>query len=241
MHFLPEEQLVLRAIFILEGKKMSKQRISTRYMAVVAMFSAISFIMVLVSKVIPNVAGFLSYEPKDAVIAIAGFMLGPMASVIISVIVSFIEMISISATGPYGMIMNIVSTCAFTVPAACIYKKHHSQNGAVLGLGIGVAVLALCMVAWNYIITPLYMGVPREDVAPMLLTVFLPFNLVKGGINAALTMLLYKPVVGALRKAKLVEPSHDGHKRKISTGFVIFAVAVLVTSVLLLLVMLDVL
>lgn len=220
---------------------MSKQRISTRYMAIVAMFSAISFVAVLLGKVIPNVAGFLSYEPKDAVIAIAGFMLGPVASVLISVIVSFVEMISISTTGPYGMIMNIVSTCAFTVPAACIYKKYHSQKGAVAGLGLGVCVLAICMVIWNYIITPLYMGVPREQVAEMLIPVFLPFNLIKGGINAALTMLLYKPVVGALRKAKLVESSGSGSKAKISVGFTIFALAVLVTFVLLFLVMIGVL
>ena len=161
-----------------------------------------------------------------------------MASVFITVIVSFIEMITISSTGPYGMIMNIVSTCAFTVPAACIYKKFHTQKGAVGGLGIGVCVLAVCMVIWNYIITPLYMGVPREQVAGMLIPIFLPFNLIKGGINAALTMLLYKPVVGALRKAKLVEPSSGGSsKGKISVGFTLFALAVLVTFVLLFLVL----
>ena len=43
---------------------MKKQQLSTRYLAVAAMFTALSFVMVLVSKVIPNVAGFLSYEPK---------------------------------------------------------------------------------------------------------------------------------------------------------------------------------
>ena len=94
------------------------------------------------------------------------------------------------------------------------------------------------MVIWNYIITPLYMGVPREQVAGMLIPIFLPFNLIKGGINAALTMLLYKPVVGALRKAKLVESSSGGSgKGKISVGFTLFALAVLVTFVLLFLVL----
>lgn len=219
---------------------MEKQRMSTRYMAVVAMFSAVSFVMVLLSKIIPDVAGFLSYEPKDAVIVIAGFIYGPLSCVLISVIVSFVEMISISATGPYGMIMNIVSTCAFTVPAAWIYKKHHSQKGAVLGLGVGVVVLAICMVIWNYIITPLYMGVERSYVAAMLATVFLPFNLVKGGLNAAITMLLYKPVVGALRKAKLVEPTSSTKKKTFSPGFTLFSLAALATFVLLFLVMIDV-
>lgn len=216
---------------------MEKQKMSTRYMAVVAMFSAVSFVLVLLSKVIPDVAGFLSYEPKDVAVVIAGFIYGPITSVLISVIVSFVEMISISATGPYGMIMNIVSTCAFAVPAALLYKKNHSQKGAVMGLALGVVVLAACMVLWNYIITPLYMGLPRSEVAEMLATVFLPFNLIKGGINAALTLLLYKPVVGALRKAKLAEPTKSGGKGAFKPGFLLFSLAVLATFVLLFLVM----
>ena len=219
---------------------MEKQRMSTRYMAVVAMFSAVSFVAVLLSKVIPDVAGFLSYEPKDVVVVIAGFIFGPLTSVLISVIVSFIEMIRISATGPYGFLMNVVSTCAFAVPAAWIYTKHHSQKGAVIGLAVGVAVLTLCMVIWNYIITPFYMGVPREQVAAMLMTVFLPFNLIKGGINAGLTLLLYKPIVNALRRAKLVPPTSSAVKKTVNPGFLAFSGAVLLTFVLLFLVLLGV-
>lgn len=219
---------------------MEKQKMSTRYMAVIGMFTAVSFIAVLVGKIIPNVM-FLSYEPKDAVIVIAGFIFGPMASAIITVLVSFIEMITISSTGPYGFIMNTISTCAFSVPAAWIYKKYRSQQGAVAGLAAGVVILAATMVMWNYIITPLYMGQPREVVAGMLATLFLPFNLIKGGINAGLALLLYKPVVGALRKAKLVEPSSSEHKGKFSVGFTIFSLAVLVTFVLLFLAMIGVL
>ena len=220
---------------------MQKNQLSTRYMATVAMFTAVSFVAVLLAKVIPNVAGFLSYEPKDAVIVIAAFIFGPMTGVLISVLVSFIEMLTISSTGPYGFLMNVVSTCAFVVPAAWLYKKDHSQKGAVIGLGLGVALMALVMIIWNYIITPFYMGVPRETVAGMLATVFLPFNLVKGGINAALTLLLYKPIVGALRHVGLVAPTSSSHKGKFSIGFTLFALAVLVTFVLLFLVLIGVL
>ncbi len=220
---------------------MQKQKMSTKYMASVAMFTAVSFIAVLLAKVIPNVAGFLSYEPKDAVILIASFIFGPMTGVIISVLVSFIEMITISTTGPYGFLMNVVSTCAFVVPAAWMYKKDHSQKGALIGLGLGVVLMVVAMLAWNYVITPFYMGVPRETVAGMLATVFLPFNLVKGGINASLTLLLYKPVVGALRRTGLVEPTKSGQKSQFSLGFLLFSIAVLVTFVLLFLVLIGVL
>ena len=192
---------------------MSKQRVSTRTMAVIGMFSAVSFIAVLIGRIVPTVAGFLSYDPKDAVVVIAGFILGPLASVAISVIVSFIEMITISATGPYGFIMNIVSTCAFAVPAAWFYRKHHSQKGAVLGLSLGVVVLVICMVIWNYVITPFYMGVPRAVVAGMLTTVFAPFNLAKGGINAALSLLLYRPIVGWPGGGEQEQPQEELQRR----------------------------
>ena len=221
---------------------MQKEKMSTRFMAAVAMFSAVSFVAVLVSKVIPNVAGFLSYEPKDAVIAIAGLLYRPLTRVLISLIVSFIEMITISSTGPYGFLMNVVSTCAFAVPAAWYYQKHRTQKDAVIGLVIGVLTMAAAMLLWNYIITPFYMGVPRATVAGMLMTVFLPFNLVKGGINAGLTLLLYKPVVNALRAAGLAQPSSSGKtKGNFSAGFTLFAVAVLATFILLFLVMIGVL
>lgn len=216
---------------------MKNSKISTKYMTTVAMFCAISFVAVLIGRLVPPIAGFLSYDPKDAIVVIAGFILGPVASVIVAVIVSFIEMITISATGPYGFLMNMISTCAFAVPAAWYYKKSHSYKGAVAGLGIGVAFMALCMVLWNYIVTPYYMGVPRDQVAAMLVPVFLPFNLVKGGINAGLTLLIYKPVVNTLRKAKLVEPSKSEGKGKFNPGFTLFAVAVIVTFVLLFLVL----
>ena len=218
---------------------MKESRFSTRYMAAVAMFAALSFVAVLLAKVIPNVAGFLSYEPKDAVIVIAGLLYGPLTSVLISVIVSFIEMLTISTTGPYGFLMNVVSTCAFAAPAAWFYQKNRTQKGAVIGLVIGILTMVAAMLLWNYIITPFYMGVPRETVAGMLMSVFLPFNLVKGGINAALTLLLYKPVVSALRKAGLAKPSSS--KGSLSFGFTLFALAVLVTFVLLFLTMIGVL
>ena len=220
---------------------MSKQKVSAKYMTTVAMFCAISFIAVLIGKLVPNVAGFLSYDPKDTVVVIAGFILGPAASVIVSAIVSLIEMLTISTTGPYGLIMNIVSTCAFAVPAAWFYRKYHTRKGAVEGLVIGTLLMVVCMLIWNYVITPFYMGVDRAVVAGMLMSVFLPFNLVKGGINAAITLLIYAPVVNTLRRAKLIEPSTSGNKKTFSVGFTVFALAVLVTFVLLFLVLAGIL
>ena len=215
----------------------SSQSVSTRRIAVTAMLCAISFVAVLVGRLVPNVAGFLSYDPKDAVIVIAGFIYGPMTAVIISVIVSLIEMFTISTTGVYGLIMNVFSTCAFAVPAALIYKKLHSMKGAVLGLAVGAIAMTVCMLLWNYIITPFYMGVDRSVVAGMLVPTFLPFNLIKSGINLGITLVLYKPLVTALRRAHLIpETEGKASKKNVQIGFTLASVFILLTFILLFLV-----
>ena len=76
------------------------------------------------------------------------------------------------------------------------------------------------------------MGVPREVVEGMLLPVFLPFNLVKGGINATLAMIRYKPMVGALRKARLIEDGGVGN-RTTKWGVLAVSLVLLATFVLL--------
>ena len=220
---------------------MKNNKITPQYIAVIAMFTALAFVSVIVAKVIPNVAGFLSYEPKDALIVIAGFMFGPISSVLVSVLVSFIEMITISSTGPYGFLMNVIATCAFVLPPTILYQKSRTKKSAVIGLTIGVICMVISMLLWNYIITPLYMKVDRSVVVGMLIPVFLPFNLIKGGINAGITLLLYKPIVNALRAAKLVEPSKaEDPKGRFSISFFLISLAILVSFVLAFLAMIGV-
>ena len=215
------------------------KKYDVRKMAMVGMLCAVSFIMVLVGRLIPNVAGFLSYDPKDAIVAISGFIFGPLEALIITVIVSFIEFLSISGTGPIGLLMNIISTCAFALPAAVIYKKKRNVGGAIVGLSISVIFMTACMVLWNYLITPYYMDVPRTAVVKMLIPTFVPFNLVKGGLNMGLTLLLYKPIISAMRRAHLVPPSRNKQKKSILSqlGMPVLSVVLLATFIVLFLIL----
>lgn len=191
----------------------ARSRMDTKTITSMAMLTGIAYIVMLVSKLMPSVM-FLDFDFKDVVICIGGFTFGPLMAAIISILVAFIEMITISTTGPIGFIMNALATCAFCCTASYVYKKKHTKAGAVLGLSLGVACLTAVMLLWNYLITPLYMtGFSRADVAALLPTLFLPFNLAKGGMNMAATLLLYKPVVTAMRKAGLVPPLKPARKR----------------------------
>lgn len=206
-------------------------KINTRRLVTLAMLAAVAYVVMLVGRLPIAPVPFLKYDPKDIVIVIGGFLFGPLSSALISIVVSLVEMVTVSDTGPIGLVMNILSTCSFACVAAGIYKHRPTLKNAVIGLLCGLVAMSGVMLLWNYFITPLYMGVTRQEVAGMLLPIFLPFNLIKGGLNMAAALLLYKPVVGALRKAKLVPPSeHTGGKR--SLGPVLVGLVLLATCVL---------
>lgn len=169
--------------------------------ASIAMLTALAFLARLVFK-IP--VSFLTFDIKDTIIATGGLVFGPVAAVIISLLVSLIEMI-ISETGPIGFVMNFISSAVFAGTAALIYKFKRTFNGAIIGLFSSVAATTAVMLLMNVLLTPIYQGVPREVVISMLPGLFLPFNFAKTLLNAAIVMLIYKPVVIALRKARIIE------------------------------------
>ncbi|MBQ5319188.1 MAG: ECF transporter S component [Oscillospiraceae bacterium] len=186
----------------MENSLRKSNRMDTKKLVVLAMLAAIAYITVTIFRI--PVVEFLKYEPKDVIITIGGFLFGPVAAMLISAVVSIIEMVTISDTGPIGALMNFLSTVSFACTASIVYKKIHTIKGAVIGLVTGSVVMVVVMLAWNYLITPLYMGVPREVVAGMLLPTFLPFNLLKTVLNSAITMLLYKPLSMVMRKAHVL-------------------------------------
>ncbi len=202
----------------------------TKTLVLIAMYAAMAYVTVVLIRI--PVVLFLSYEPKDVIITLSGLTMNPIVPLIVSVIVSLLELATISTTGPIGCLMNIVSSCAFACTASIIYHKKRSIYGAAIGLLCGALVMVAAMLLWNYAVTPLYMGVPRAAVVDLLLPAFLPFNLLKGGLNAAFTFLLYKPVVTALRKTTLLPKSKTAHKNRFNPVFIGVSIAVIVTCVL---------
>ena len=161
----------------------------TQKLSAVGVLCALAYAATAVGRV-PLVL-FLKYDPKDVVIAAGGFWLGPSAAFYIALIVSLLEMFTISENGVLGFVMNVISSGSFACTAALLYRRRRKFSGALIGLLCGWGCMIAAMMLWNYLITPIYMGCSRQAVAEMLLPVFLPFNLIKGGLNAAITALLY--------------------------------------------------
>ena len=162
----------------------------------VAVFAALAYVIHFVH--IP--VGFLNLDFKDVVMAIAGMYFGPVAGLTLSVLVPILEFPT-SETGPYGLIMNIISSTSFVLVASLIYKFKKKLWGAIVALCAAVLTMTAVMMVANLYVTPYYMGVSQAEVVALIPRVLLPFNATKAVLNAALTLCLYKPVTTALKKS----------------------------------------
>lgn len=180
----------------------------------ISIFSALAFVVAFVCNIIPPIAGFLSLDVKDAVIAIAAFIYGPVSGLIIAFIAAFIEFLTFSTTAWYGLIMNFASSAVFTLTASLIYKKIRTINGAIIAFTAAVIATTGVMLLLNSFVTPVYLtsplvGMPKEAASSMVLDllprVLLPFNFAKSMLNASVAIMLYKPVLAALSKAKIIQ------------------------------------
>ena len=146
-------------------------------------------------------AKFLEYDPADIPIMIATFAFGPWYGLMTTIVVAVIQGVTVSASGGvYGIMMRSICTGTGGLGAGLLYQKHKSKKGALIALLCGVAAWGLIMMPANLIITPIFTGMPVEAIRAILLPIILPFNLIKAGINATVTFLVYKSVSPLLHR-----------------------------------------
>ncbi|MCL2047782.1 MAG: ECF transporter S component [Defluviitaleaceae bacterium] len=175
---------------------------NTRKITTLGIMTAFSLALVTMVRfpIIPA-ARFLEYDPADIPILIATFAYGPFAGIVVTFIASVIQGMTVSAeSGPYGIIMHILSTGSFVLTAGMIYKLRRNKLGAGVGIICGVLVSVAVMVAANLIVTPMFLDLPMEAVKGMLIPAIIPFNLLKSSINGAITFFVYKSVSRFLRR-----------------------------------------
>ena len=199
-----------------------------------ALFTALAYVAMFVTSWIK--VGFLTFDAKDTIITIAGLLFGPLCSLIISFTVAFIELITVGDTGFWGFLMNFLSSAAFSGACSLIYKYKKNIKGAVIGLVVAIFSMTAMMVLLNLFVTPIYTGMPTADIAAMIPTLFLPFNLTKATMNAALVLMLYKPISRAMKAAKVIDaPSSNevqlSKKQRILRNVAVFGIGALFVAI----------
>ena len=208
-------------------KEQKRNGFGARRLVILALFTALAYVVMLAVR-LP--VSFLTMDVKDAIITLCGLYFGPLAAVIVSLIVSFVDMLSGSATGWYGFAMNFLGSAVFSATAALIYRYKKDLMGAIVGLSSGVFAMTAIMLIFNLIVTPRYLSCPTSEVVALIPTLLLPFNLVKGVLNAGLVMLLYKPMSEILRRSGFLPSGGKGFRFDRRT-VMIMAVSLLVIVV----------
>lgn len=204
-----------------------------RTVAAVGVFCALAYIACVLFHFR---ASFLTFDLKDAVMTIGAMLFGPLYGLAMTLIVALIEMLTVSTTGLYGFIMNVLASAAFVCVASLIYTRRRTMTGALVGTLCAIVSMTAVMMLANLIITPFYMGVTVDAVAGMIPTLLLPFNLTKAIFNASLVFILYKPISSALSQAGFASVTHgpaaplQQKERKVVYSPVIIAAAVLAVA-----------
>ena len=180
----------------------------TNTIAKLGVLGAISIVLVaLIHLSIFPAVSFLEYDPADIPILLGTFALGPWAGLALTVVVSVIQGVTVSAASSwYGIVMHVIATGTYVIVAGLIYQKHKTKKGAVVSLVCGTLSMAAVMIPANLLLTPIYVqmvGVPAEAAKPMvigLLGWIILFNIFKAGVNSIVTFFVYKRVSPILHK-----------------------------------------
>lgn len=171
-----------------------------------AVLAAIGLVLMLVVRFpLFASASFLEYDMADVPVFLATLFFGIPEGLAVLVVISVIQGLTVSAgSGWIGILMHIVASGAFLVILGLITKKKKNFPLILLGHIAGILIMAILMCGMNLLFTPIFMGTPVEAVKDMLFPIILPFNLLKGLINSAVTILLFMPLHPILVKQNLI-------------------------------------
>lgn len=177
------------------------KKFSVKLIAKMGMMAAIACVLGLFRFPILPMVPFLTYDFADIPIIISAFAFGPVAGLLITVVVSFIQAFLLGGDQLYGFIMHILASGAFVIVASLIYKGHKTKKMAIVSLIAATLVMIVVMGAANYFVTPYYYGgAAMKEMVVKLMPFILLFNLIKGVANSLIALLVYKRISPFLHK-----------------------------------------
>lgn len=173
---------------------------STKQLVTMALMCAIGVILSFVEfPLLPGVT-WLKFDASNMPAMVCGFAFGPGAGVAVGIVTAIIH--GLLMADFTGALMNILTVTCFVLPAAIVYKKKRTYPAAIAGLVGSVVAATLGAVVGNLILTPMWLGVPLDAVIAMIIPILIPFNLLKGALNAVITLIVYKAISNLITPKK---------------------------------------
>jgi len=195
------------------GVKFNQEKTKIKRMTVIAMLSALAFILMFFEFPVPFAPIFYKIDASEIPVLIGAFMFGPAAGVVIEGVKVLLHLvIKGTETAFVGDFANFILGCCYVVPAATIYLFKKTKKSAIIGMIVGTLSLVIFGSLLNaFYLLPKYaelFGMPMDsliafgtainssitNVFSFVALAVAPFNLLKGTIVAIITGVLYKYV-----------------------------------------------
>lgn len=194
------------------------KKTNLRAIAVTAIMGALGTVLMVLEFSLPIIPSFIKLDFSELPALIAAFAYGPFYGIMVCFIKNLIH-IFFGSTMCIGEISNFILGAIFVGTAGLIYKKNKSKKTALISCIVGAVAMAVVSVFTNYfVVYPLYvkvLGMPMEAILGMyqvilpsvddlwnaLLIFNLPFNVVKGILDAVICFVIYKRISPVLKKS----------------------------------------
>lgn len=185
----------------------------------ISVLSAVAAVLMLIEFPLFFAPEFYKLDLSEVAVLIGGFALGPVPAIFIELIKVLLNFaLNGTVTGGVGEAANFIIGCSFVLPASIVYHKNKSMKAAIIGLFAGILMMTVIGALANYfVLLPVYakvFGMPVQvfidmgnalnksivDLKSFVLFAVVPFNIVKGIIVSAVTILIYKRISPVLHK-----------------------------------------
>lgn len=183
-------------------------------MAVTAMLAGVAYVLAFAEFPVPFSPAFARMDLSDLPALVGAFAYGPAAGIVIELIKNGMQLMTTS-TGGVGELANFLMGASYVLTAGLIYQRKKTKKMAVISLVMASVVMGIAAAAANYfILLPMFeMFLPLDQVIaafeefiPFIHTKLdvvlynaFPFNLLKGLVIGAITMVVYKRLTPVLK------------------------------------------
>ncbi|HJB15819.1 MAG TPA: ECF transporter S component [Candidatus Blautia excrementipullorum] len=180
---------------------------NTRTITMTGMLAAISYILAFLEFPVPLSPAFARMDLSDFPALIGAFAFGPLCGLMIELVKNGLQLFSTS-TGGVGELANFLMGGSYVLAAGLFYKRNKTKKNAAIAWILASIVMGITAALTNYfILLPMFEAfMPLDQVIasfgafiPFIRTKLdvvlfnaFPFNLLKGLVIGALTMLVYK-------------------------------------------------
>lgn len=177
--------------------------------ATAAMLAALSAVLMMLEMPLPFMPMFLKLDLSDVPVLIGAVLMGPLPGIAIAFFKDVVHIfISGSSTGGVGELADFLMSAALILPSSLILRRRAGYKPLMAGCAFGIALMTGVGALTNfYILLPAYsMIMPLKQIFAMcakvnplivskgtyILYAIVPFNIFKGLLISAVTVLVYK-------------------------------------------------